>query len=189
MYLKKIMTVAFVATIFFQTIPAQTMRNTTSIHPISLIASTAIPELPSTFKITYERYRRPQSALILSPELNILNDAPLQFLALSGSGGLRRYLGKPESGIYLQTKAHVTYLSIEESDRFGNNKYDAKGVVFKLLGYIGVKGKWNRISIFADGGLGWAFGSVKYSGDSNALITSGRGLGFDLNFGIGYSYF
>lgn len=164
--------------------------NTISIHPLSLIVTSAVKVFPMYVYITYERNYAPKNALILTP--NYLSwkveDGDDSFEA-SGYGlgiGIRHYLSKPVSGIYLQAKADLGYATIKVSDGYSTAEGSGLGVDF--IGSIGAKGKWDKISIFADLGLGFGISDVSAkTGDYEASV-SNKGLSYGGNFGIGYSF-
>lgn len=168
--------------------------NTLSIHPISMIVFAAIDILPMYVALTYERNLAPKNALIITPNYmrwSLESGGDKLSLNSIGAGvGVRRYLSKPVSGVYLQTKADFSYTNASVTYAWSNDKDEGSGLVFSILAYVGVKGKWDNISMFIDAGIGKQFTSatLKTSNSDFEASTSGSGLASDFNFGVGYSF-
>ena len=172
--------------------------NVLYLHPLSLIVSTAIPDnpiFPMVFCLTYERALKPQVALIVTPLFTIGNfetDWEKYTSTSFGAGlGIRRYLGKPVSGIYLQAKLNMEYGSakLEMKDELTSiiDDLESSGVIVDALGYLGVKGHWGKVCMFLDAGVGYQYIGIEFNKDTD-LSLSKTGLGLDFNFGLGYGF-
>ncbi len=157
--------------------------NTLYFHPISLIVTTAVSEVPNVVTLTYERATSSGTALILKPSIMLYSHDNTSWTAAGIGGGLRKYLGAPMSGTYLQVLAGAGWANYDSDDTeesiFNGN----------LLFYVGKKGKWDSISMFIDFGLGYQYSSISLDQeDYEDSYYSGTGLGIDFNFGVGFSF-
>ncbi len=92
--------------------------------------------------------------------------------------GYRNYLDNGFSGTYLQP--NLGFYKLSGEDPFGGK---ASVTVFDIIAYVGYKGRWENISMYIDGGLGYGFGSVTGEIKDNEFNTSG--FAYDVNFGFG----
>lgn len=168
--------------------------NVLYVHPMSLIISTAIDILPAMITVTYERHLQEQNALILSPNFIFWNlSATDEELKMNGYGlgvGYRHYLSseKKTHGMYLQAKSNIGYSTAEYTESLTgiDNTTSGSGMGLDLLFYIGTKGQWNKICMFFDFGLGYSYSS--YELGAGNISTSGTGLGWEFNLGLGYAF-
>lgn len=156
--------------------------NTIYFHPISLIVTTAVEEFPNIISLTYEHATAPRAAIILKPAIMLYNHDNTTWNAAGISGGLRKYLGRPMSGTYLQVLGGAGWAS------FDSGSTDESAFNGSLLFYVGRKGKWDNISMFTDFGLGYQYSSISIEDDFEDSHYSGTGLGIDFNFGVGFSF-
>jgi hypothetical protein len=168
-------------------------KNALYCHPISLIVSTAVSELPLMLAVTYERSLKPRVSLVLTPSLLLwsLEESGDKLTATQFSigVGLRRYLSKPTTGIFLQAKPNIGYASVNFEDNAGSSA-SASGFAASLLGMIGYKGQWDRIAMFIDVGLGYQYFGASAS-DVNSDIEmslSGTGLAVGGDFTLGFCF-
>lgn len=120
-------------------------------------------------------------------------------LKRAGAGiGLRHYIAQKAQGFYLQVLANAYYVSVESISYKDNNNYDddyywdkkittwkkAKGAVGEFMFYIGSAHKWQSVSLFYEGGVGYGYDGTKTHqiGYSNKLVTT-------FNLGIGVPLF
>jgi hypothetical protein len=204
--MKKILTTLVLSLMLSSSVMAQessndaAMQNKTTlyVHPLSLIVGAAADILPLMLNFTIEQYLAPKAALIITPNYFMwdLSAGTNDEFSLKGFGagiGYRKYLGKPASGVYLQTKADIGYW-MGTADyinySFQNKTADFSGIGASILGYVGVKGKWDRISMFIDAGVGYGYlGMEADVPDADLNFDFGStGVDFDFNFALGYSF-
>jgi hypothetical protein len=190
-----VLVIALLTVIGVLNVPVQAQnKNTLSIHPISLIVSTAVDILPVTIYVTYERQTEGQNALILTPNMFFWNlSSDDEELSLTGFGigaGMRHYLSKEKQthGIYLQVKGNFAFTSATYKNDFLGDDDSGTGFDLEGLFHIGYKGQWDKISMFFDVGLGYAYSKLDMSLGSFDISSSGSGLGADINLGLGYSF-
>lgn len=160
------------------------------IHPFSLVLGTATEGLPTMLYLTYEKPMGPGKAFIATGDMifgNLLVEE-IDIFGFDIGPGIRKYLSKPASGLYLQAKGAFSYASISEN--VSGSDVTATAIGGSALGYIGVKGQYNRIGIFTDLGIGYQFGSVSTTGGSFTQDVEGSltGVAWDLNVGLGYGF-
>jgi len=126
-----------------------------------------------------------------SSEGYIVDDVQYEKLRRAGLGiGLRRYALNKGQGFYLQTVASMYYISAESishiesndnSRKNGTTWIKVKGTIGELMFYIGAAHKWQNLSMFYEGGLGYGYdGTNTYQmGYMNRLVAN-----FNLGVGI-----
>lgn len=173
-------------------------QNTLYLHPLSLIISAAADIIPFALCVTYERALAPQTSLILTPALiagtvsDPNSDASIATSEMDLGIGIRHYLSRPGSGIYLQAKANAGYATIELEDYVDYEWKTAKGsgMGFSILGYIGGKGQWGRTCMFLDAGIGYQYigAEVTLEGSDVTKEATKSGLGYDFNYALGVAF-
>jgi hypothetical protein len=143
--------------------------------------------------VTYENNYAEQKSWIINPGVTVWKlsegSSELALFGIDVNTGPRFYLGKSSSGIYLQSLLALGYASIDVSS--ADDEANASGFGGGLLGYVGTKGKWDRVSMFIDVGLGYQFSGLNFDSSVDSDLegsVSATGLALDLNFGIGYSF-
>lgn len=154
-------------------------------HPVGLILST-IPNFV-WITATYENNFADQKAFLLRPFYMRFGDSDDYLSMFALGAGIRNYLSKPQSGIYLDLMGNVGYSSIHIDSDF-EDEVTGSGIAVSGLGYIGVKGKWSTISIMFDVGGGYQYvGANAEDNRGNEASASGGGPTFDINLGIGFN--
>jgi len=94
-----------------------------------------------------------------------------------GSGvGLRRYVADKGCGFYLQAVASAYYVSAKRIEHWKK----VNGAVTELMLYAGAAHKWQSVSFFYEGGMGFG-----YDGTETRQIGYDNRLTIALNIGIG----
>ena len=162
------------------------------LHPVTLISTLAVKEVPLFLYLTGEFPLSRFNSLIVNPSLwTGSNDNGLDFLRVGSGVGIRRFANGEANGLYLQLMGSLHYLSIEQ--KIYSASASISGPLADILGYIGYSAKYSGISVFFDFGLGYSFSSIKAKGsiddDSWAYdLGNNAGLALDINIGLGIPF-
>jgi len=176
------------------------LRVSAYLHPFSLFYGAAYDMF--MFTSTIEIPLSLSNSVIVQPAVwlgssdgYINDDVEYEKLRRVGTGiGMRRYATDKGQGFYLQALASAYYLSAESiSQRESEDEFldfqeittwtKVKGWVGELIFYVGASHKWQNISLFYEGGLGFGYdGTNTYQmGYINRLVAN-------FNMGIGLPF-
>ncbi|MBF0430582.1 MAG: hypothetical protein HQK83_04850 [Fibrobacteria bacterium] len=161
-------------------------KSTIYIHPVGLILS-GIPGL-TWITATYENDFAPYKAFLLRPSYMGIGEENDNMKSFSLGFGIRNYLSKPQSGIYLDITGNLGYSTVHLEDEYSNDAIEGSGIYIAGLGYIGVRGKWEKVSIFIDIGGGYQYSGASAEDSYGNEASFGGGMpALDVNFGIGFN--
>jgi len=177
------------------------LRVVAYLHPFQLFFGAAYNML--MFSSTIEKPLNLSNSVIIQPTVwlgssdgYIADVVEYEKLKRAGGGiGIRRYLVDKGYGFYLQAIASAYYISAESiSYKENNEDYDwysskittwtkVKGVIGELMFYVGSAHKWQNISFFYEGGLGFG-----YDGTDTFQMGYINRLAANFNLGIGIPF-
>jgi len=176
------------------------LRVAAYLHPFSLFYGAAYNMF--MFTSTIEVPLSLANSVIVQPTVwlgssdgYISDEVEYEKLKRVGTGiGIRRYASDKGQGFYLQALAGLYYLSAESISQKGdendyNNLFEVttwtkvKGWIGELMFYVGLSHKWQNISFFYEGGLGFG-----YDGTDTYQMGYTNRLAANFNMGIGLPF-
>ncbi|MDR2582402.1 MAG: hypothetical protein LBC75_02860 [Fibromonadaceae bacterium] len=176
------------------------LRLVAYLHPLSLFYGAAYNMF--MFSSTIEKPLNLSNSVVIQPTIwlgnsdGYIGDAvEYEGLKRFGTGiGIRQYATSKGYGFYLQAMASAYYISAsklqykEDNDDIWNG-YEikswtkVKGVVGELMFYVGAAHKWQNISFFYEGGLGFG-----YDGTETFQMGYINRLAANFNMGVGIPF-
>ncbi len=166
-------------------------------HPLFTVITASIDELPIYLPITFENELEDGKSIVLQPTFilgsiqgssdNYIAPPKTDVFGIQMMASMRKYFnGDHCTGVYGAPAIGLTYAKASRSASSYYSEQSASVLGFGVLGYLGARGKWGRVTTYVDVGIGHQWASV--SGDSNAEGVSLDGLALDLNLGIGFPF-
>lgn len=165
-----------------------------SIHPITMIVYSLILDIPSIY-VTIEGNINSNVSIITRPfylgkEWSDDNEKiDLDMFGLSE--GVRYYFNRGHQGLFTAFHVNYEYVSIEYDydgkGYFADEKENATGNALGLGFYLGSKSMWGHFTTSWDIGLTYTKSFVKASSKDDIEEVSDVGVGFDINYTMGFA--
>jgi hypothetical protein len=180
----------------------ENLRMVAYLHPLPLFFGAAYNMF--MFSSTFEMPLDLSNSVVIQPVIwfgnsdgYIADVVEYEKLKRAGVGiGIRRYASNKGQGFYLQAIASAYYISAEsisyKEDYWEDDSWylpkittwvKVKGVIGELMFYIGSTHKWQNISLFYEGGLGFG-----YDGTDTFQMGYINRLATNFNLGVGIPF-
>jgi hypothetical protein len=178
------------------------LRSVAYLHPLPLFFGAAYDMF--MFSSTYEMPLSLSNSVVIQPVVWLGTsdgyfDDVVEYEKLKRAGvgiGMRHYAADKGYGFYLQAVASAYYISAEsishKEDNWEDGSYylpevttwiKVRGLVGELMFYVGVSHKWQSISLFYEGGLGFG-----YDGTDTFQMGYINRLAANFNLGVGIPF-
>jgi len=159
-----------------------------SAHPLALLIYTALGS--PWVMLTVENNLSENFSLISRPELMWATFAGGELFSYGLYEGVRYYTNPGHRGWYFSPQIGYEHVSLDYDSDVDHHRYTSCGEIDALIVvfYSGYKFQSGHFVMSSDVGIGYTILSAKDVGDGDADKAVQSGIGFDLNYTIGYAF-